>query len=288
MDLRIQPTDQMIVLAEDDSTIRLASSAPQVMAGAMTAAPLPRAHPERILLLGWNARGPKIVEQLDRYVASGSELQIAAHNVADDDVLHVLAFQLRSLRLGLKEVEITDRATLESLNVGVFDHVIVLADDTLDSELADTRTLVTLLHLRDMESVLGERYSIVSEMNDERNRRLAQVTKADDFVVSGKLISLLLTQLAENRHLAAVFAYLFDADGSEIYLRPADSYVRIGEWVNFSTVIEVARRRGETAIGFRTLGESHEPPAYGVRLNPPKDEQLRFDFGDRVIVLADE
>jgi ion channel POLLUX/CASTOR len=106
--------------------------------------------------------------------------------------------------------------------------------------------------------------------------------------VSERLISLLLTQLAENHHLAAVFTNLFDPHGSEIYLKPADHYVRLGEAITFATVVEAARRRGETAIGYRVLAQSHEPPHYGVRLNPAKRERLALGEGDRVIVLAED
>ena len=90
----------------------------------------------------------------------------------------------------------------------------VLTDDAGSTrDRADDRTLVTLLHLRDIEEPLGDPYSIVTEMNDDANREVAQVTKADDFIVSSKLISLLMTQLAENRHLHSVFAELFDPSG---------------------------------------------------------------------------
>ena len=61
-----------------------------------------------------------------------------------------------------------------------------------------------LLHMRHMQEKLGESYSIVTEMNDDANREVAEVTKADDFVVSTKLISLYLTKLSENRQLAEV------------------------------------------------------------------------------------
>jgi voltage-gated potassium channel Kch len=285
MSTRVHPSDQMIVIAEDDSMIRLADGPSQLAAGAIAVSLSPPVPPERILLLGWNSRADKIVDQLDQYVAAGSQLQVAAHSPNGS---HELQKPLRRLRIGFKEADITDRVALEALDVGTFDHVIVLAEAAATGELADSRTLVTLLHLRDMETTLGERYSIVSEMNDERNRRLAQVTKADDFVVGGRLISLLLTQLAENHHLGAVFANLFDPNGSELYLKPADSYVRLGEWINFATVIEAARQRGETAIGYRILTQSYEPPSYGVRLNPAKHNPLIFDRGDRVIVLAED
>jgi ion channel POLLUX/CASTOR len=288
MDLPVRPTDQMIVLAEDDSTIRLAAGPPQIAGGAI-AVRRPWPPPaERVLLLGWNQRAVKVVEQLDEYVATGSHLHIAAGRSADDLGLHELQSRMRRLRISAKEAEITDRVALESLNVGTFDHVILLADEMVDSEVADSRTLVTLLHLRDMEAVLGERYSIVSEMKDERNRRLAQMAKADDFVVGGHLISLLLTQLAENHHLAAVFAHLFRSEGAEIYLKPADGYVRLGEPVAFATVIEAAALRRETAIGYRVRARSHEPPGFGVVLNPPKHDRLLLDHGDRIIVLADD
>jgi voltage-gated potassium channel Kch len=284
----VQPTDRMIVIAEDDSVISLAATAPQVAVNALSVRAPAAPPPERILLLGWNRRARSIVDQLDQYVAPGSQLQVAAQNPDVLGELTALQGRLRRLHVGLKEADVTDRIALESLDVGTFHHVIVLAEPAATAELADSRTLITLLQLRDMEARLGERYSIVSEMNDERNRQLAQVTKADDFVVGGRLISLLLTQLAENHHLAAVFAHLFDPAGSEIYLKPADNYVRLREWINFSTVVEAARRRNETAIGYRVLARSHEPPDYGVSLNPPKQTPVTFDQGDCIIVLAED
>lgn len=284
----IEPSDQMIVVAEDDSAIRLAAAPVPPDLDAVVLTPPSPSPPERLLLLGWNSRAAKIVEQLDQYVAPGSQLQIAAQGAGIHVDVSALQARLRHLAVGFKEADITDRLALESLDVGTFHHVIVLAEPAATGELADSRTLVTLLHLRDMETTLHQRYSIVSEMNDERNRRLAQVTKADDFVVGGRLISLLLTQLAENHHLSTVFATLFDAAGSEIYLKPAENYVRVGAWVNFATVIEAARRRGETAIGYRQLGQSHEPPHYGVRLNPAKHDPLVLEHGDRIIVLAED
>lgn len=288
MDRRVRRSDQMILLAEDDSTIRLADGRPQIAGDAIAVrrpVPVPA---ERVLLLGWNQRAAKVVEQLDQYVTGGSHLHIAASGSVDDLGLYELQARVRRLRITFKEAAITDRVALESLNIGTFNHVILLADETIDSELADSRTLVTLLHLRDMEATLGERYSIVSEMKDERNRRLAQMAKADDFVVGGHLISLLLTQLAENHHLATVFGQLFRAEGSEIYLKPADGYVRLGEWINFATVIHAASMRGETAIGYRLAAGSQRPPGFGVALNPPKHDPLILDRGDSIIVLADD
>jgi voltage-gated potassium channel Kch len=288
-DVRLERDDELILIAEDDSTIKLAPSPLRPGAPRAIARPVRRTvHPERVLVIGWNARGVKIVKELDNYVAPGSRLQVAAAQPDVEQQVKALAAELSNLHTACQICEPTDRGSLETLGIGDFRHVVVLADDTVDPDKADSQTLVTLLHLRDMESSRNENYSIVSEMNDERNQRLAQVTKADDFVVGSKLISLLLTQLSENRHLSAVFKQLFEAEGSEIYLRPAEEYVAPGQPIDFATVIEAARLRGETAIGYRVAADAEQAPTYGVRLNPAKTAQLSMAPGDRIIVLAED
>jgi ion channel POLLUX/CASTOR len=288
-DTRIESGDELILVAEDDSTIRLAPTPLRPGAPRMIARPVRRRiRPERVLVIGWNARGAKIVKELDNYVAPGSRLQVAAAQQEIEPRIKALAAELSNLHTAAQICEPTDRGSLETLGIGEFDHVIVLADDTVDPEKADSQTLVTLLQLRDMESRRNERYSIVSEMNDERNQRLAQVTKADDFVVGSKLISLLLTQLSENRHLSAVFGQLFEAEGAEIYLRPAEEYVALNQPIDFATLIEAARLRAETAIGYRIMADAQDAPSYGVSLNPAKTAQLTMKPGDRIIVLAED
>jgi hypothetical protein len=101
------------------------------------------------------------------------------------------------------------------------------------------------------------------------------------------MISLLMAQLAENRHLNAVFTDLFDPVGSEIYLKPAADYLVPDQEANFATVVEAARRRAETAIGYRLKRHSDQPPAYGVTLNPAKTTPLTLIADDKVIVLAE-
>jgi voltage-gated potassium channel Kch len=289
-DTRIEPGDEVILIAEDDSTIRLAPSPTRPGAPRAIVRPARRAtRPERVLVIGWNARGITIAKELDNYVAPGSQLQVAAARPEVELQVKALAADRRTaMHTAFQHCEPTDRGSLETLGIGGFDHVIVLADDSVEPEKADSQTLVTLLHLRDMGARRKERYSIVSEMNDVRNQRLAQVTNADDFVVGSKLISLLLTQLSENRHLSGVFQQLFDAEGSEIYLRPAEEYVVLGQWLDFATLIEAARVRGETAIGYRIQAEAQDAPSYGVRLNPKKTEQISMAPGDRIIVLAED
>ncbi|GAA1825477.1 CASTOR/POLLUX-related putative ion channel [Actinomadura chokoriensis] len=291
MDTVLRADDEVIILAEDDLLIRLASGPPPpVREEAISTAVAREPVPERTLMLGWNHRAPKIIELLDEFLAAGSELVVAAPREDPTAGLPAPA----NLKIDFIRAEPTERPSLESLDVGAYQKVIVLSDAGHDPDHADARTLVTLLHLRDMEDALsapgsapGDPFAIVSEINDDANREIAQVTKADDFIVSEKLISLMLTQLSENRHLYDVFVDLLDPAGSEIYLKPACDYLVPGAEANFATLIESARRRGEVALGYRLTARFHEPPGYGVILNPDKAAPLTLAADDRVIVLAE-
>ena len=81
---------------------------------------------------------------------------------------------------------------------------------------------------------------------------------------------------------------LFDADGSEIYLKPATRYVKPNKEVDFYTVLESAKKKGETAIGYRISAQAFDSnKSYGVRVNPVKTEKIKFSESDKIIVLAE-
>ena len=121
----------------------------------------------------------------------------------------------------------------------------------MDIQDADAATLITLLHIRKILDDESKDIKVVSQMLDAKNRALASITKADDFIVSDKLISLLMSQVAENKFLMKVFESLFEAEGSEIYLKPVTEYVSHDSPVDFYTIIESARRKGHSAFGYR-------------------------------------
>jgi voltage-gated potassium channel Kch len=289
MNTVLQSGDQIIVIAEDDDKIFAAIETPVVDEAAIAQQVVIDQKPEKTLILGWNWRGFTLVKELDGYVPKKSEITL----VDEDEEIEK---QIKELKRALKNQTIktivgdsTTSNTLEELNLGSFDHIIVLSDsDRLSTQQADSRTLMTLLHLRNMAEKLNLDFSIVSEMQDVRNRNLAEVTRADDFIVSDKLVSLLLAQVSENKGLNAVFADLFDPEGAEIYLKPAERYISAGKEVTFSTVVEAAARLGETAIGYRLDEFSHDAEqGYGVHVNPSKVSPVKFNLADKVIVLAD-
>lgn len=294
----IERGDQVIILSEDDDTIHLSVYAASLSAEAglipideqfIRSSRTPQQpRPEKCLILGWNRSGAIIVRELENYVPAGSLLTIMADSYGIEKQLGIQGIQLENQRLVVKEGETADRSLLDALHVEDYDHVIVLAYGMLGPQEADAKTLVTLLHLRDMALRDATPFSIVSEMLDIRNRELAEVTQVDDFIVSEHLISLMLAQFSENPELFAVFTAIFDPEGSEIYLKPISDYVETGVPVNFYTVVEAARRRGETAIGYRLASESKNAErSYGVHTNPRKSHTETFTPEDRVIVIAE-
>jgi voltage-gated potassium channel Kch len=287
METEISPEDVLILIAEDDIGIALSEdSDPDIDVGAIRKPPPQEQKPERTLILSWNDRAPTIIAKLDSYVPSGSEVTVVAHDgTGTSTQFDKLRHQTVARRLG----NTTDRRTLEELKVPSYDRVVVLSySEELDHKEADSRTLVTLLHLRDIADRSGRSFFIVSEMLDDRNRELAEITRADDFIVSDRLVSLMMCQVSENKELSALFERLIDPEGSELYLKPAGEYVEPDSPLKFYTVVAAARRRGEVAVGYRVAAEAgNQSKNYGVRLNPYKSRRITFAEGDRLIVLAE-
>ncbi|WAS99355.1 CASTOR/POLLUX-related putative ion channel [Nannocystis punicea] len=287
-DRRFEPGDQVIAISRDDDTVIL-NGRPTPVAEEVLAPLHPHAEPrpERTLVLGESQLLPLVLRELDAYVAPGStalvvgEARHLAARIGGDALRHTSV----QVRVG----DVTDRAVLDGLDVPGFDNILVLAEtEGRTQEMTDSRTMITLLHLRDILRRHGKTVPITSEMLDGQNRELAAVTEADDFIISNTLVSLVVSQVSENQRIAAVLDDLLSPDGHEIYLKPARDYVQPGADVDFYAVVEAAARRGELAVGYRLAARAHDSEHdYGVVLNPRKSERIRLAAGDRVVVLAE-
>lgn len=291
MDTVLQPGDCVIAISEDDDTIKVSGKTDfSIDTSAMTDGKEAKAETENTLILGWNSKACSIIKELDTYLAKGSALTVVAQGTGVKEEVEKSKAEITNQELTYIDGNISDRETLDGLGLEKYDHIILLCySDIMPEQEADSKTLITLLHLRNIEEKTGSDFKIVSEMMDIRNKELAEVTEADDFIISNKLISLMLSQLSENRELKAVFDDLFDSDGSEIYVKPASNYIIPGKTLNFYTVCEAAAKKGELAIGYRINNDSHNPAkAYGVTVNPKKSEMVTFNENDKVIVIAED
>ncbi|MFH9709290.1 NAD-binding lipoprotein [Streptomyces luteogriseus] len=285
--------DLLVVISRDDDTVWPADCADSVEKAAMASGPATPARPERVLLLGWNRRAPLMVEQLRRRARPGSAVDVVADGgeATVRQVSEAGAQHGTDLPLTLHPGDVTRPETLQGLDVHSYDSVIVLGQDPAPGQPPDepdNRTLVTLLLLRRLEEASGRELPVVTELVDDRNRALAPLGPGADVIISGKLIGLLMAQISQNRHLAAVFEELFSADGTGIRLRPAGDYVLPGCETTFATVVAAARQRGECAIGYRSHDDASTSPDHGVRINPPKTGRRRWTAEDEVIVVGED
>jgi hypothetical protein len=279
--------DQVVAISETDTTMITDGKTSYADDAGIHAEPATHVHaPERTLVLGTSPRLPIVLRELDSYVAPGSEALV--YGELGDTALGTLSLEtLPNMQVNISRGDITHRDLLESLDVTSFDHVIVLSETTdRTQEMADARTTVTLLYLRDIERRAGKKVPITSEILEIQNRDLATIAEADDFIVSNTLVSLMVSQVAENRHLVRVFDELFTAGGYDLSLKPATDYIRPGE-IAFGAVCEAALIREEIAIGYRLASAAKDPAAdFGVVVNPAKHARLELTTADKIIVLG--
>jgi voltage-gated potassium channel Kch len=283
-DTRISARDELIGIAEDDSTF-LVSPTPAVGTLLPAEQRPARRDERRIVICGWSELGPRVVEELDEFF--GGETTI------------VLLLDSNHVDVAAVSAEVSPRNVQLEVNVLVggpeviaahaaqrsFHEVIVLGyRDNEELDDADARTLLTLLAFRQVEQV-GQVGSppvrIVAELLDQRNSPLADAIGADDFIVSDELTSLMIAQLSERRELDAVFRDLFDREGASVELNDGARYGATGA-TSYADIVVTASAQGQSAIGYRVASTGI------VVVNPSKSAPLHLVEGDEILVIADE
>jgi voltage-gated potassium channel Kch len=287
MDLLIEEGIKLVVLTADNDSLIINAPIVTINETAITFVGEAKQETEKTLILNWNKKGPAIVREMGTYVPKGSELLIVSgHKTVEANYKKSNISDNLSVRV--LEADPSDRELLEQLHVFEFTQIIVLSDtENQTLQEADSQTLITLLHLRDLLNQTKNNVRIVSEILDVRNRELASVTKADDFVISDKLIAQMVSQVSETKELVQIFDDLFDATGSEIYVKSMSNYINSGHEIDFFTVLESAKRQNQIAIGYRIMAKQYDKEAcYGIVLNPLKSEKVTFAPDDKIIILA--
>lgn len=293
-DTVVLPGDAVVLLAEDDAAI-------VHEAGATPPRPPTRplrpqaADPEHVVVFGWNPLAAQILHELDTFVSPGSRFTISVDPAFVDrlefeETINALSDELDNALIEVHtEFYGGDRGLVEIIAAGGVDHALVLCyHEGQSPEAADARALVTTLQVQRAMTSAHVETTVVTELLDQRDVRLAPRRAAGDFIVSDRLISLLLTQIAENPVLIDVFDQLLSPAGSEIHCTPADRYCEPGSPVSFGALVAAAGALDESAIGYRLRdrGDAAET-GYGIMLNPPKSTTVRLGPGDQLIVVAE-
>jgi hypothetical protein len=95
----------------------------------------------------------------------------------------------------------------------------------------------------------------------------------------------MLARVALRRELRAVIDELFSSGGCEIFFRHIADYGLAQGEISFADLQRAADTRGEIAIGIRWAGQD-QTQGGGVQLNPRRDEHLKLNENDELIVLT--
>jgi hypothetical protein len=176
-----------------------------------------------------------------------------------------------------------------------YDNIIILsqAQEDGDDERTDSETIVILLLLRrifaDHPDKVGKT-KLITEVLDSENQPLVARAGVQDFIISNRFVSMLLAQISEDSDIKQVYDDLFEEDGSEIYLKPANLYFdQLPIEVTYADLIGIAQKRQEICLGVKLKQyEQDEDRNYGVKLIPEKDTSYTLGPEDALVVLAED
>ena len=287
-DYLLKEGDQVIVIAQDADKIDYLLNDDSIIDENLIVNKKSYLEPEKILIINSNRLTSLIITKLDKYVIDGSSIDLFNHNNEQLEKEKMNINNLENASINFMSGDPTVYNELEKINLMQYDHIVVLSDFINHGAMnADARNLITLLHARDILRKSDRKITIVSQMMDERNRAVADQARADDFIISEKLISQYLAQISENQFLFPLFNELFTNEGAEIYFNNIKDYVKIGVKTNFYTLVKAASLRNESAIGYRKSALHYDAGAnYGVKMNPDKDEEILIDSDDQLIIIA--
>lgn len=285
--------DEVVILAEDDSTIQYESN--ELIRGKdLPFADLKlEAEQKKTLILGWHNVAEIYINEASDYLIEGSVFDIM-HNSPNDEIRETimgLQDEFEDFKINLIENNPLSRSGLSNVDPNAYNNILILSQDpdTRDLDRIDSDTLIILLLLRERMDE-GSESKIITQVLNTENQNLINQTTVDDFIISNKLITMILAQLSEEPKLKLLYDDLFSEEGSEIYVKPASLYfTEFPQKIRFVDAILIAQKRDEICLGIRKGSLTKDMKQnFGVRLNLPKDEAITIEESDFLVVLAED
>ncbi len=288
VDPHMQPGDDLILLEEDDGSTKAEKRPGIVQTEYFSEVGHSSEDKDIFLVLGSSPILKDVLLEEDHYVLKGSTAYIFDSDRIKDNLPDPDSLENLQVVSALVQGDIVTKDDLEYILVSEKEKnitsILVLSNPDLDDEEADSRTLTTLLNLRNIADMNPDlNYTITSQMNSVKNQELAEIARVNDFVVSNNIVALLMSQISETRELNEIFEILLSDRDSEIYMKKAKDYVKLGVPVNTYTVTASAARYKEVPIGYKIYDNDTD---YRVIINPEKSMEICFTDRDHVIVVA--
>lgn len=294
-DYRLKEEDQLVIFAEDDSTIHLEKST------VYTPLEIPindlrlEKTKRRILIIGWHRVANIYIDEASEYLLEGSEVDILFNNPQPSLIERVeeLKTEYEDFDINLIDTNTLSLNDLTQADPFSYDNIIILSQSTeqTSGDKVDSDTLIILLILRKLqEENPASHAKIITQVLNSDNKDIILQTSVDDFIISNKLITMILAQISEEPLVKVLYDDLFSEDGSEIYVKPAHLYfTSFPQEVRFIDIINLGFKRDEICLGIRKGDlSSNSEENFGVRLNPAKDEVITMTENDFLVVLSED
>ncbi len=299
-DQAMAPTDEVLILANDDSTIDflnepVATPTEHTLSGIRQAQRI-----ERELMIGWTFKSAAIIREFADYIIEGSQIQILLKRPTDEQIAEINALneELESVEVGLIQKDCLSIEDLLSVKPFEYDNIIILAGTDsgaahVDAARVDSENIVALLLLRRIFSQYpteSGNTKLITEILDSQNDALVAKAGVQDVIISNRLVSMIMAQISESRDIEKVYDDIFREDGSEIYLKPANLYFEsLPIQVSFADMMAIAQQRGEVCIGVKVKAlEKDKESNNGITLIPEKNTTYDLQLDDSLVVLAED
>jgi hypothetical protein len=296
----LEPTDEIVIVADDDSTIELQDQPVAFPAEHELSVLRQEQRIERELMIGWSFKSPAIILEFADYITAGSQIHVLLKNPTASQVA---AIESLNAALPLIEVELIRKDCLNiedlmSVKPFEYDNIFILAGNSselsrVDAARVDSENIVALLLLRRIFSQYpneSQKTKLITEILDSQNDALVARAGVQDVIISNRLVSMIMAQISESRDIEKVYENIFQDGGSEIYLKPANLYfATLPMEVSFADMMGIAQKRGEICIGVKTSAlENDKDSNNGITLIPEKNTIYNLQRDDRLVVVAED
>jgi len=289
---RINKGDALIILADDDSTIHYSdqrlyqSGKVDVLKNQLVR------QKKKTLILGWHYVATYFIREAYEYLLKGSSFDIMFNQPGEN--LGASVESLKKMYPGF-EINLIDANPLnyehlEAAHPEQYDNIIILSQSLEEKspDKIDSDTLIILLLLRKKIKDF-KKTNIITQVLNSENQEIITQTDVDDFIISNKLITMIMAQISEDPLIKLFYDDIFSEEGSEIYVKPITLYFEsFPVTKSFIDIIMVAGCRDEICLGIQKGDKKKRLDLnFGVELNISKDNMIIINENDYLIVLAE-
>jgi len=292
-DTKLKDEDKLIILAEDDSTVTF-SHTPiyhYLEKRQIKKIKLKR-EKKKILILGWHSIANVFISELNDYLIEGCVFDIMFNSPSAELEANInhLKNQFPQFNINLINANPLKLEHLENKNPNEYHNIIILSQslDEQSPDKIDSDTIIILLMLRGITKNF-ENTNIITQVLNSENQEIITQTDVDDFIISNKLITMILAQLSEAPLIKLFYEDIFSEEGSEIYVKPTILYFdSFPQRLKFIEIVNIVNMRNEICLGLRNGNQrKNKETNFGVILNPPKDEVFEININDFFVVLSE-